>query len=1277
MKNTICFGILSFSIAFGPCAVSAGPDYSTSFESARQQFVHFENKGEASVEFDITATITRMLNPKEQQQFVTDEGFSYVFKGKNYQRGTLVNPHDQEARYELKDPDGARILQKRHITLASGETIDLNLNNVISYFVGLENLTGMQNHLSWELNERGLSVLLGVAEAKKPVNCNFVTTPSDWAKQTRLYRQYFLSNSTLTIDQVWEDFQSQPSGVTSTKRTEEVVFTLTSYPARFTTTWLAIESLLRQEEKPDRIVLNLFEGEFPDRVLPWMIKEQMKRGLEINWCPENYKVHLKYGPTMRKYPNAAVVAFDDDIIYEKERFSLLYQTYLKYNKQHITSYDGRFIEISENAIQPFSWNSLTGLRPDEFMEEIKPSRHFVPEGVGGVLFPPHSLGAEVFNMENALQYSPNDDDIWAYMCSVLTNKLIAKSKRNAPIMNQSIEGSQNIGLYQSNFSQNFSRLNAQRDTLFAQYDIFSQLKLAVTPKVIPSTQGKKRIVIDLQGAQGASKDRGLGKWSLNFAKAFLKHSTEYEVLLALNGNFPDTIPQLQETFRDLLPVGNIHLWYPKANSSYVASFAAQNFAAREESKRSYEKFINSLHPNMLLICSLFDGMDDECIVSVQSERSYKLVTILYDLIPLVFPELYLQDPRVKVWYPQQLEILKKSDHLLTISDYTKKDALKLLPFNAKQITAISSAIPLEFLKKQGVHSETIMSKLGISKPFLLCVMSPDYRKNFDGLVEAFCLSGADITNQHQLVIVSRLFGNQENVMQKKLQQYGVSKDTIVITNFLTDEELISLYNCSKAVICPSHYEGFGLSVLEAMQFGKAVICSNNSSMPEVINHPEALFNSHNTEEISTKIHEILLSSSFRNMLEAHGVQQSRKFSWDISADRSIRKINTLLSNEKQLLIDVSELVQRDAKSGIQRVVRSVLSELLNNTPDGYHVKPVYASENDHYRYANEFTNKFLGKTTVLTESRDDALSFKRGDVFFGLDLSAAFLPGKKDYFHNLRQQGVEVAFCLYDLLPIRLEQYFPGARAWYEPWLNTITEVSDQIVCISKAVADDLGNWIKDHPPSRQTPLTINFFHLGCDLSNSVPTRGIPDSAQNVFNTLRNQMNFLMVGTVEPRKGHRQTLAAFEQLWQDGENEKLIIVGKKGWQMDDFASHIDRHPELNKKLFWLNGISDEYLDEIYKISTCMLCPSEGEGFGLPIVEGAVHNLPLIARDIPVFREVAKNSAFFFSGLEATNLRFAITEWKRLYALKQHPKSDGIRPLTWKESTQQLVEALDL
>ena len=115
------------------------------------------------------------------------------------------------------------------------------------------------------------------------------------------------------------------------------------------------------------------------------------------------------------------------------------------------------------------------------------------------------------------------------------------------------------------------------------------------------------------------------------------------------------------------------------------------------------------------------------------------------------------------------------------------------------------------------------------------------------------------------------------------------------------------------------------------------------------------------------------------------------------------------------------------------------------------------------------------------------------------------------------------------------------------------------------------------------------------------------------------------------------------------------------------------HPELNKRLFWLEGITDEYLEKIYAASNCLIAASYGEGFGLPLIEAAQHQLPIIARNIPVFREVAGEHAFYFDTLASEGLARFISEWLSLYTAGKHPQSLNMPWLTWKESAARLLQ----
>jgi glycosyltransferase involved in cell wall biosynthesis len=187
----------------------------------------------------------------------------------------------------------------------------------------------------------------------------------------------------------------------------------------------------------------------------------------------------------------------------------------------------------------------------------------------------------------------------------------------------------------------------------------------------------------------------------------------------------------------------------------------------------------------------------------------------------------------------------------------------------------------------------------------------------------------------------------------------------------------------------------------------------------------------------------------------------------------------------------------------------------------------------------------------------------------------------------------------------------------------------------------------------------------------------MPSEAASVLKILKSRPSFLTVGTLEPRKGHRQTLAAFELLWAQKIDVNLVFVGKKGWMVDDLAALINNHAELGKRLFWLDGISDEYLGHIYAASTCLLSASEGEGFGLPLIEAAKQHIPVLVRDLPVFREVAGSHAFYFEGLAPQDLADGVLQWLALHQNAKAPDSKAIPVLTWRQSAALLKQQLPL
>ncbi|UTY58019.1 glycosyltransferase family 1 protein [Massilia sp. erpn] len=370
----------------------------------------------------------------------------------------------------------------------------------------------------------------------------------------------------------------------------------------------------------------------------------------------------------------------------------------------------------------------------------------------------------------------------------------------------------------------------------------------------------------------------------------------------------------------------------------------------------------------------------------------------------------------------------------------------------------------------------------------------------------------------------------------------------------------------------------------------------------------------------------------------------------------------------QLLVDLSVLVHKDDQSGIQRLVRSMLHALRAAPPAGYHVVPVYDA-GGYYAYAH-------ADGSGVPAGAPQAIAVRAGDRFLGLDLCPDQVPGNRAIFADLRRHGVSLHFLVYDLLPLTLPAMFAaGAAPWFTRWLETVAGVADSLLCISRAVADELLVWLEQAQLHHPGTLRVAHFALGADLAADPATRQPahavlrPQEAQ-VLAQLDGATSFLMVGTLEPRKMHGQALDAFEHLWAAGSSACLVIAGKAGWMTEALVARLDGHAENGRRLFWLHHASDAALQRLYHGCSALLAASAGEGFGLPLVEAARAGLPILARDLPVFREVCGAHAHYFSG-DAGALAAAVQTWLQQHAAGQIPDAAAIQPPDWAESARQL------
>ena len=189
------------------------------------------------------------------------------------------------------------------------------------------------------------------------------------------------------------------------------------------------------------------------------------------------------------------------------------------------------------------------------------------------------------------------------------------------------------------------------------------------------------------------------------------------------------------------------------------------------------------------------------------------------------------------------------------------------------------------------------------------------------------------------------------------------------------------------------------------------------------------------------------------------------------------------STIKQLMVDVSELTQRDAKDIARLKVRSVLAELLANPPKGFRIEPVYATPNEPgYRYARQFTLHFLSCPPQALA--DDPVIAFNGDVFLGLDLEPYVVPQRVAFCQHLRRIGAQVYSVVYDLLPDVSDDAVHMRGAW-----QATLEQADGVVCMSRVAADGLFEWLTVFGPNRLRPLKLGWFGEGIDTVSLIPLK--------------------------------------------------------------------------------------------------------------------------------------------------------------------------------------------
>ena len=401
-----------------------------------------------------------------------------------------------------------------------------------------------------------------------------------------------------------------------------------------------------------------------------------------------------------------------------------------------------------------------------------------------------------------------------------------------------------------------------------------------------------KIAIDLQSCQSGSRYGGIGRYSIELAKAMVRRRSGHTFTIVLSDANPAGVAYVKEAFVDLLPADRIRVFSVPKQVSELTNHATKVRSA----ELIRERFLAELAPDFVHVSSLFEGLLEDVVTSVgEVFPAARTAVTLYDLIPLVQRERYLGDPKAAKHYLAKIEHLRRAGLLLAISDFSRLEACELLEIDPANVVNISSAADSRFrpVSLSEREARELKQRYGIAKKFLMYTSSFDQRKNQAGLIRAFGLLPTSARAGYQLVIVGNGWDGMYQQLRTVAEHAGLGKGELVFAGHVSDADLLPLYNLCDLFVFPSMAEGFGLPVLEAMSCGIPTVCSNTTSLPEVIGMKAATFDPADPRSIAATMGRALTDLPFRQMLRAHGLERAKLFSWDESARRAIEAFENL------------------------------------------------------------------------------------------------------------------------------------------------------------------------------------------------------------------------------------------------------------------------------------------------------------------------------------------------------------------------------------------------
>ena len=808
-----------------------------------------------------------------------------------------------------------------------------------------------------------------------------------------------------------------------------------------------------------------------------------------------------------------------------------------------------------------------------------------------------------------------------------------------------------------------------------------------------------KILIDMQPLQSSvSGARGVGRYTLEVVKRLIKDTTKNYVL-AFNGS----LGSISSDYFDVFPENTSNVtffnWFPPEIDSRGN---LKNMRHMRISELLREYCFLRFEPDVIWCPNLQEGFTEQAVTSVkllQEGFPVYWVTTLHDVTPLKFPELCL-DENISPWYVSKIEYAMKSDLIITDSRDTADDMLNLEIAVAEKIVVSELGVTASEWDPTNTESPSLNFK------YFIYFGGVELYKNVDVLVEALAAFRSTSFENYRLVFVG---GEPYRVRRRLLdlaKHFGVSQQLLFVPNG-EHETLTTYLRGAAAFIYPSLSEGFGLPAIEAIAAGCPVLTSDKGSIASHSVVDEAKFDSNDAQDIARALNWVCFPG-VREQLIAKQTEYIQHLTWDACASRiskylrvpgvsrrvrGVDKLDEIFKQElsklmlenyelrqvglsllrsgfnagekKRIFYDVSALVISDSKSGIQGVVKELYSAMHSN--GGFELVAVWADTATlTYRLA---TAKISETGEILFSKRRQVVAIRKNDIYLCCDLHPVAFASMSGTLSRLMSLGVRAYVYVYDVIPITNPEWFEkDLVSAFNEYFKSIARIKCGVIVstrhVQRRIKDtfrDLENEIFVIGLAARETLTLNFSE---STSKKEPRH---QASRN------SKIKAIMVGTIEPRKGHMDVLKIFEDK-RVSEKIELNVVGGPGWEAETIEFALQESSRAGAINF-LGRISDKELSLLYANSDVLIAASYDEGFGLPLVEAAELGLAVVARDIPVFREVSNSKTQFldFRNVESARDYFLSDDFERLISTVNISLGVGEARRRWSDVVQDFFD----